>query len=66
MVKYYRSIFYPWRAREKQLNVVFHEAMSRVARKASQVYRGDVFRHISGRDQLDSALRATISSQIYN
>ena len=38
-----------WRAREKQLITVFLEAMSYVARKTSRVYRGEVFRHKSGR-----------------
>ena len=37
------------RAREKGLIILFREAMSHVARKASRVYRDEVFRHKSGR-----------------
>ena len=38
-------------AKRKQLSIVFGEAMSRVARKTSRVYRGDDFRHKSGRER---------------
>ena len=48
--------FYPWRARQKQLSVVFGEAMSHVASEASRVYEAKARDTKVDGEQLDSPL----------
>ena len=51
------------RARQKGLRILFGEAMSRVASKASRVYRGEALRHKSGRERTRIARLRAIGAE---